>query len=98
MPTAPSTIFCARRDDGARLLALEHRAGDLGRVGQVADARLDDLDARLSRGGPGSRSLSLPDLVRVAAQRHLVFLVGVVGVVGRQSRSADSLCTWTKFS
>ena len=46
MPTAPSTIL-ARGDDGAGLLALQHRGGDLGRIGEVADARLDDLDARL---------------------------------------------------
>jgi len=35
-----------RRDDGARLLPLEHGLRDLGRVGEVAEAGLDHLDAR----------------------------------------------------
>ena len=39
----------ARGDDGAGLLPLQHRGGDLGRVGQVADARLDHLDAGLDQ-------------------------------------------------
>jgi hypothetical protein len=34
-------------DDGAGLLALQHRGGDLRRVGEVADARLEHLDAGL---------------------------------------------------
>ena len=29
---------------GGRLLPLEHRLGDLGRVGQMADPSLEDLD------------------------------------------------------
>ena len=33
------------RDDGGGLLAAEHRLGDLGRVGEVADPGLDDADA-----------------------------------------------------
>ena len=38
-----------RRDDGARLLAAQHRRGDLRRVRQVADARLQHLHARLGQ-------------------------------------------------
>ena len=34
-------------DDRAGLLALQHGAGDLRRVGQVAEPRLQHLDARL---------------------------------------------------
>ena len=37
----------ARRDDRAGLLALEHRLGDLGRIREVRDPRVDDLDAGL---------------------------------------------------
>ena len=36
----------ARGDDGAGLLALQHRRGDFRRVSQVADARFRRLDAR----------------------------------------------------
>lgn len=33
------------RDDGGRLLPLEHRSGDLGAVSQVGEAGLNDLEA-----------------------------------------------------
>ena len=46
MPTAPFDDALARRDDGAGLLALQHRLRDLRRVREVADARLDHFDAR----------------------------------------------------
>ena len=39
--------LAARGDDGLRLLAAEHRLGDLRRVGEVAQAGLLDDDARL---------------------------------------------------
>ena len=35
----------ACRDDGVGLLSPQHGLGDLRRVGEVADAHLDDLDA-----------------------------------------------------
>ena len=62
-----------RGDDRAGLLALQHRLGDLRRVGQVADARLDDLDA--GRREPFLNLLLhvLGDFGRVAAQRHVAF-------------------------
>ena len=37
----------ARVDDGAGLLALEHDGRNLGRIGEVGDARFDDLKARV---------------------------------------------------
>ena len=45
IPTAPSTIASAGRDDGVGLLSAQHGLGDLRRVGEVADAHLDDLNA-----------------------------------------------------
>ena len=37
----------AGSDDGLRLLAFEHGAGDFLRIGKMADARLDHLDPGL---------------------------------------------------
>jgi hypothetical protein len=68
-PTAPATIPPGG-DDGLGLLAAQHRLGDLGRVGEVGQPRLEDLDA-----GDGEPVLQLAvrrlgDLVRVAGERH----------------------------
>ena len=76
----------ARRDDGRRLLSLQHGRGDLLGVGQVADARLDDLDA-----GPVQALLHgvlqlLRDLLGMAAQRQFgaLGLARVIGVAARE--------------
>ena len=66
-------------DDGARLLAPQHRVGDLGGIGEVADARVHHLDAGLLEAALHLRLQLLADLVGVAAQRQLV-AVGFVRV------------------
>ena len=59
----------ASRDDRVRLLAAEHRVGDLGGVREVADAGLDDLDAGLLQPVLDLGLELLGDLGRVGAQR-----------------------------
>jgi hypothetical protein len=44
MPHGPFHDLLAGGDDGGRLLAPQHGRGDLGGVGEVAEARLDHLD------------------------------------------------------
>src|SRR6185295_11217185 len=70
-----------RGDDGGRLLAAEHRLGDLGRVGEVADPGLDDLDP-----GPleAFGELLLEDAVHMvgaAAKGHGLFGIVLESVV-----------------
>ena len=45
MPTAPATIRVRAAMIALGLLPLQHRLGDFRRVGEVADARVDDVDA-----------------------------------------------------
>jgi len=67
--------FLPGGDHGGGLLALEHGAGDLGGVGQVADACLDDLDAGDGKAG-GQASLELVvDLGGSGAQGDLGVVV-----------------------
>ena len=66
--------------DGCRLLALEHGAGDLGRVGQLGDARFDDGhtgggDSRCDLAGEFRR-----DLISIVAQGHTVRVRGVIRI------------------
>ena len=84
MPTAPFDDPLPGGDDRARLLTLEHRLRDLGRVGQVADARLEHLDARLRQPILDFRLHVLRHRGGIAAQRHLILFVGVVLVARRE--------------
>ena len=76
--------FAPRRDDGAGLLAPQHRGGDFLRVSQVTDSRFQHLHAGLRQPRLNFTLELLGHLERVAAQAHLPFLVRVVGVLRRQ--------------
>src|SRR5690606_3486159 len=67
-------------DDGAGLLPLQHRLGDLGRVGQMADAGLDDTDAGLVQPLLDLLGQVPGNLRCVAAQGDAAVLVLVVGI------------------
>ena len=79
----PLDDLLPRRDHGAGLLALEHGVGDLGRVGQVADPGLQDLDPRLLEPVLDLGLEVLGDLGRVAPQRDLPLGVRVIRVAQR---------------
>ena len=70
------------RDDGAGLLPLQHRRGDLRRVGEVADAGLEHLDAGLGQPILDLALQVLGDRGGVAAQRGVLVVVRVVGIAG----------------
>ena len=79
----------ARVDDGAGLLALEHDGRDLGRIGEVGDARFDDLKARVgdlglnfiadARGHDLARAAQAP-LVGLTVARGVDIRGDVVGI------------------
>lgn len=70
-------------NDRLGLLTLEHRGGDLRRVGQVADPRLDHFDACLGESLLNIDLELLADLDRAPARGDLG-IVAVVGVAARQ--------------
>ena len=80
MPTAPSTIFWRAAMIALACWRCSIACGDLRGVGQVADPRLDHLDAGLGEPLLDLGLEVLGDLGGVGAQRHLAVVVGVVGV------------------
>ena len=73
----------SRGDDRVGLLAAQHRLGDLGRVGEVADPHLDDLHTG-DRDPLGHLLGELAgDVVGRAAQRHAAGPGVVVRMGGR---------------
>jgi hypothetical protein len=81
-------------DDRLGLLALQHRAGDLGRVGEVAEARFEHLDAGHLQPLVSSFCSSLLTRRCCRAARSRV-VRRVVRVLRGEVRSADSVCTST---
>ena len=73
----------AGRNDGAGLLALQHRLGDLLGVGEVADPRLHHLHARLAEARLDLVAQVRVDHLAVAAQGWLTVVVGIVGIALR---------------
>ena len=75
----------ARRDDRACLLPLQHRGGDLGRVREVRQARLDDLDAGAVE---PALELSMSSCATTSALprrgRHDLGVLVIVGVTARE--------------
>ena len=82
MLTAPSTMRVRASMTAPACWRRSIALGDLGRVGEVADAGVHDLDAGLLQAALDLRLELLADLVRIAAQRQLVVRVRVVGVGG----------------
>ena len=84
IPTAPSTIRWRAAMIAPACCRCSIACGDLRRVGEVADARFDHLDAGLGQPLLDLLLQVLGDRGGVAAQRHLRLVVRVVGVAGRQ--------------
>ena len=84
MPTAPSTIFCRAAMTAPACWRCSIACGDLRRVREVADPRLDHLDAGLRQPVLDLLLQMLGNFRGVAAQRHLASSCGVVGVARRQ--------------
>jgi hypothetical protein len=76
--------LAAGGDDGLCLLPLEHRAGDFLCIGQMADPRLDHLDAGLVQAVLNLRAQFLGNRLGIAAQCDFIVAVGLIGVTGGQ--------------
>ena len=96
-PDRPFDDLEARRDDGRRLLALEHRLRDLRRVREMTDTRLDHFDARFGEAVFDRLLERLGNFGRVRRERLFVVGVRIVRIDCATARTADSLCTATYF-